>query len=262
MAKTRTSQMIHGDGVTLEAYFNGQGPTLVILPSYGRDGGDDYDDISSRLAEDGWKVVRPQPRGVAGSTAPMQNLSLHDLAADVALCIRELANGPAVLIGHAFGNVLARVVTTDHPDLVKAVVLAAAEASKVPEDIRKAPFIAGDLSAPESERLAALRKAFFAPNHDASVWLTGWYPATLKMEQAAVRKTALRTIRACGRAPLLQVIGEYDPFNPHPYWNELRNEFGDRVTVSVVKDASHALFPEQPGLVADAILPWVAHYKG
>ncbi len=64
MAKTRRSQMIPGDGVTIETYLNGQGPTLVILPSYGRDGGGDYDDISSRLAEDGWKVVRPQPRGL------------------------------------------------------------------------------------------------------------------------------------------------------------------------------------------------------
>jgi hypothetical protein len=29
-----------------------------------------------------------------------------------------------------------------------------------------APFIVGDTSAPETDRLAAARKAFFAPNHD------------------------------------------------------------------------------------------------
>ena len=39
------------------------------------------------------------------------------------------------------------------------------------------------------------------------------------------------------------------------YWNEMRNELGERVTVPVVKDTSHVRFPEEPRLVADAILP-------
>ena len=103
MAETRNSQVISGEGVTIETYLDGQGPTLVILPAYGRDGGDDYDDTSSRLADNGCKVVRPLPRGVAGSSGSMEGLSLHDLAGDVALYIRKLADGPAVAIGHASG---------------------------------------------------------------------------------------------------------------------------------------------------------------
>ena len=168
---------------------------------------------------------------------------------------------PVVILGHAFGNILARVVTTDHPDLVKAVVLAAAEASKVPEDIGKTPFTAGDPSLPKSERLAVLRKAFFAPNHDASVWLEGWYPATLKMQHEAAKKSGLRESWACGNVPLLQLIAEYDPFIPKPFWSEMQDEFGDRVTVSILKDASHALFPEQPAAVAEAVLSWAAKYR-
>ena len=35
------------------------------------------------------------------------------------------------------------------------------------------PFSAGDPALPEEERLATLRLAFFAPGHDASIWLTG-----------------------------------------------------------------------------------------
>ena len=49
-----------------------------------------------------------------------------------------------------------------------------------------APFRAGDLALPEAGRLAALELAFFAPGHDASIWLTGWYPQTLAMQHAAV----------------------------------------------------------------------------
>jgi hypothetical protein len=83
------------------------------------------------------------------------------------------------------------MVTTDHPDMVKAVTLAAAQGSEVPEDIGKTPFIVGDTFAPEADRIAALRKAFFAPNHDATIWLDGWYPATLKMQRSALKAVSL-----------------------------------------------------------------------
>ncbi len=103
----------------------------------------DYDNITGHLTADGWKVVRPQPRGIASSTGSIEGETLHDLASDVALCIRSLCDAPVVLLGQGFGKVLARVVTTDHPNLVRAAVLAAAEDSKVPEDMGKSPFIAG-----------------------------------------------------------------------------------------------------------------------
>ena len=256
----RRSEIVGDDGVEIEAYVDGDGPACVILPSYGRDGGKDYDDITGRLAAAGWKVLRPQPRGVAGSKGPMTGQTLHDLANDVAMCIRALGGGRAVMLGQAFGNVLARVVTTDHPELVTAVVLAAAEASKVPEDVGNTPFIAGDPTKPAAERLAALRKGFFAPNHDAGIWLDGWYPDTLAMEHEAAKASGLKDSWACGTVPLLQVMGDHDPFIPKPYWNEMRDEFGDRITVAIVKDASHALFPEQPDAVAAAVLPWAERF--
>ena len=259
--RPRRSEIVRENGVEIETYVDGDGPAFVILPSYGRDGGEDYDDITARLVAAGWKVLRPQPRGVARSRGPMTGLTLHDLANDVAMCIRALGNASVVMLGHAFGNVLARVVTTDHPHLVSAAILAAAEGSTVPEDVGGTPFIAGDPSASEADRLAALRKAFFAPDHDASIWLTGWYAETLSMEREAVRASGLKDSWACGSVPVLQVIAEYDPFIAKPYWHELRDQLGGRVTAVVIENASHALFPEQPDRLAEAILPWAAHYQ-
>jgi hypothetical protein len=164
------------------------------------------------------------------------------------------------LLGHAFGNLLARMVTTDHPDMVKAVILAAAQGSEVPEDIGKTPFIVGDTFAPEADRIAALRKAFFAPNHDATIWLDGWYPATLKTQRSALKAVSLSDYWTCGHVPLLELISAYDPFKPEPYWHELRNQFPDRVTSVVIDDASHALFPEQSDMVAHAVLAWLTCY--
>lgn len=257
----RDGRIFREKGVEIETYISGQGPPFVILPSYGRDGGPDYDDITRKLVDVGWTVLRPQPRGIARSTGSMAGLTLHDLADDVALVVRSLGLGPATVLGHAYGNLVARMLTTDHPELVKAVVLASAQASNVAPDIAETPFIAGDTVAPEARRLAALRKAFFAPDHDATIWLDGWYPRTLAMQREALRAVKPKDYWMCGTVPLLEIIAEYDPFKPRDAWGELRAQFGNRITTDVVKDAAHALFPEQPEAVANAILPWVARYQ-
>jgi pimeloyl-ACP methyl ester carboxylesterase len=43
---------------------------VVILPSYGRDGGDEFDSLAVALAGAGYRVLRPQPRGIGRSTGP------------------------------------------------------------------------------------------------------------------------------------------------------------------------------------------------
>ena len=120
----RKREFLRKNGVEIELYIDGEGPALVILPTYGRGISADFDAITARAVEAGWTVLRPQPEALRGSKGPMTNLTMHDLANDVAFSIRSVSDGPAVLLGHAFGNMLARMVTTDHPDLVKAVILA------------------------------------------------------------------------------------------------------------------------------------------
>ena len=48
-----------------------------------------------------------------------------------------------------------------------------------------------------------------------------------------------------------------DPFKPEETRNELKGEFGDRVAIAVIANASHALLPEQPAAVVAAIAAWV-----
>jgi pimeloyl-ACP methyl ester carboxylesterase len=66
---------------------------------------------------------------------------------------------------------------------------------------------------------------------------------------------------ASGSVPLLELIPACDPFKPKAHWQELHNQFPDRVTTVVIDDASHALFPEQPDMVADAVLSWLARNR-
>ena len=251
---------IKGGKVALQTIVEGSGPAIVMLPSSGRDGGADFDVVASRLAAAGYTVLRPQPRGMMGSTGPMDGVSLHLLADDVAMVIERLGAGRAVIVGHAFGHFVARMVAVDHPALVRGVVLAAAAASKWAPEIAATPLIAGNPSLPDTERLAALRLGFFAPGHDPAAWLQGWWPAAQTMETNSREKSGVQQSEwwSAGTAPLLELIPATDPFKPRDKWSELAASYGDRVTTIVIPDASHALFPEQPASVAEAIVAWVA----
>jgi pimeloyl-ACP methyl ester carboxylesterase len=252
---SRNSEVVTVGEVTTETYIDGSGPDVVLLPSYGRDPGGDFDPLTAALAGAGFRVLRPQPRGIARSAGPMTEVTLDDQADDIARVLDKLGRGPAVVLGHAYGNFIARVLATSQPEKVSAVILAAASGHTVTPEVNAAPFIAGDPHLSDDARLAALRLAFFAPGHDPSPWLAGWYPQTLAMQHASVTGAgaSLERYWTAGTVPVFEIIAEHDPFHQRAQWPDLRNELGSRVTTTVIEDASHALFPEQPGAVARAI---------
>jgi pimeloyl-ACP methyl ester carboxylesterase len=242
----------------IEVVAEGSGPALVMLPSLGRDGYEDFDTVAGMLAPH-HTVLRPQPRGIGGSTGPLAGVSLHHMADDIARVIEALAGGRAAVLGHAFGNFVARMTAADHPHLVRGVVLAAAAASSYPPEIAACPRIAGAPDLPEEERLAALRLGFFAEGHDPRPWLHGWYPATQLMQAECREKQGVARSEwwGAGTAPVLELIPALDPFKPRDRWDDLTAELGPRVRRRIIADASHALFPEQPHAVAEAIREWL-----
>jgi pimeloyl-ACP methyl ester carboxylesterase len=251
------------DDIRIEVISEGSGPLIVMLPSRGR-GAEDFDDVADELVKAGFFVVRPQPRGAALSLGPMQNLTLHDLARDVAAVIRIKGGGrPAIIVGHAFGSWVARMTAVDHPEFVRGVVMVAAAAKAYPagfagaKELSEAVRKSGDFNLPPNERLGYLRLAFFAPNSDAKIWLYGWHPAADEMQSAAGRATEQAEWWSGGTVPLLDLQGELDPFKPRSMANEMRDEFGERVSVVVIPNASHALIPEQPAAATEAILAWI-----
>jgi pimeloyl-ACP methyl ester carboxylesterase len=233
----------------------GSGRPLVLLPSRGR-GAEDFDDIARRLAQAGYRVLRPQPRGIGASRGPMESITLHDLGNDIAAVIRDQAKQPVVIIGHAFGNWVARTTSVDHPELVRGVVIVAAAAKKYPAGLSEHVDRSADLSLPDAERLKSLQFAFFAPGHDASVWLRGWYPEVNESERLAGKATRQSDWWSGGKAPMLDLQAGNDPFKPASTRNEVKDEFGDRVTLVVIPGAGHALVPEEPGAVVGAIVKW------
>jgi pimeloyl-ACP methyl ester carboxylesterase len=237
-------------------------PSLVMLPSSSRDSLD-FDDIAERFARAGFRVLRPQPRGTAGSTGPMTGLTLHDLASDVARVIERMAGGPAFVLGHAFGQWIGRCVAADHPNLVRGVILAAAAAKSADPALRDELAKCVDTSLPDDVRLAALRVAFFAPGHDPSSWLGNWHPEASKAQRTASAATPQEHWWNAGTVPVLDIQAEHDPWRPPATRNGIRDDLGaDRVTVVMIPDASHALIPEQPDAVVQAVLRWTYSIAG
>jgi len=248
----------------IETIAEGRGPPVVILPSRGR-GAEDYDEVARGIAEAGYRVVRPQPRGIGKSTGPMKALTLHDLARDVAAVIAheaaEHAGGPAVVAGHAFGNWVARMTAADHPKLVRGVAILAAAAKKYPAALAEAVTRCADVSLPRAERLKYLQLAFFAPGHDASGWLEGFYPEVNASQRAAGLATPQEAWWSAGSVPLLDLQAALDPFRPRETENDLREELGARVSVVTIPEAGHALVPEQPQAVVAALLGWMKNLR-
>ncbi|HCQ45490.1 alpha/beta hydrolase [Achromobacter sp. LC458] len=244
-----------GNGASIEVLDQGQGPALVLLPSRGR-GAQDFDELAERFVQAGYRVLRPQPRGIGGSTGPMSGITLHDLADDQAAVIRTVARQPVVMVGHAFGNWVARATGVDHPELVRGVVIVAAAAKQYPKGLSEHVDRSAELSLPDAERLKSIQYAFFAPGNDARVWLNGWYPDVSESQRLAGKATRQSDWWSGGAKPLLDLQAELDLFKPPATRNEIRDEFGDRVSVVVVPGAGHALVPEKPQAVVDAIAAW------
>src|ERR1700726_4065743 len=96
-------RVVSRGNVDIEVLSQGAGPVIVLLRCLGRSG-EDYDAVAAMLASRGFRVVRPQPRGIGRSKGPMAGLNMHDLAADVATVVEGENRGPVIVVGHAFGN--------------------------------------------------------------------------------------------------------------------------------------------------------------
>jgi pimeloyl-ACP methyl ester carboxylesterase len=250
-------EMVRAGEVTIHVTVRGEGETVVLLPSGSR-GVEDFDDLSKRLVQAGYRAVLPQPRGIGRSAGPLDGLTLRDLGADVAAVIKAVGGVPVTVVGHAFGNRVARVVAADHPALVKQVILVAAGGMvPISPETQEAMRRASETSLPREERLAAIRRAFFATGNDPAAWEGGWHVSVRPAQQAANRATPVQEWWAAGSAPILVLQGTEDAVAPPENAKMLAKEYGDRVTVVDIPGAGHAMLPAQPERIASAILTYL-----
>ncbi|MEM7275638.1 MAG: alpha/beta hydrolase [Actinomycetota bacterium] len=235
------------------------GPLVCLLPGLGG-GIRRFADLGRRLADAGTQPVAINPRGAGASTGDLNELRLGDLANDVAEVVEHFGP-PAIVVGNAYGNRIARALATDRPALVTAVVLVCAGGEVRPDreaGLALREFL--DESRTEAERLDAARRALFAPGHevDPSFIDPGRSIEAATAQMAAMRAEPTDDWLAGGSAPMLVVQGVEDRIAPPENGHRLRARWPDRVEVVDVADAAHAILNEQPDAVAAAILDFVA----
>ncbi len=250
-------KMVSRGDVHLEVFAQGTGPTMVLLPSLGR-GAEDFEPMAKILEDAGFRVLRPQPRGIGGSSAPLPYADLQDCSNDIAAVIEAEGNGPAIMVGHAFGNRVSRLLATIRPDLVTGVVLVAANVGHAPSppDVRAAIRNSANQSLPDDERLEALRFAFFAPGNEAEGWLKGWFPDVLAAQRIAGDQTARSIDYASGNVPVLYMQPSHDPLAHAGDAEEYKAALGERLTIVKIPQSSHAAIAEQPDFIARGIAGW------
>ena len=245
----------------------GRGPTVVRLASAGRSASD-FNELIAELSAAGYRSLAIEAPGV-GDSDPISDpeVSLHDLAANVAAVVDAV--GPVsetrvFVLGHAFGNRVARAFASAFPERVRATLLLAAGGRVPPEiDIEKAFETIFAAALPDSVRVPVIQSAFFAgdnpvPDH----WVSGWYPSTLLIQTRATSQTPVESWWDAGGAPILVLQPGDDVLAPPGNAELLRQAFPERVRVVEIPNAGHALLPERPERVAHHVVEFLDARSG
>jgi pimeloyl-ACP methyl ester carboxylesterase len=249
--------VVERDGVRLAASAHGAGPGVLLIPSLGR-GPRDFEELAAALVRDGRRVILYEPRWFGASDGP-DTADLFALAEDALSVADALCGAPVDIVGHAFGNRVARAAASARPDAVRSVVLLAA-GGLTPLSPSMLAAIEGSASQgvkPDAERLVDLQTAFFAKGQDPASWLTGWSLRAATLQAAATQRTSRERWWGAGVAPILVIQANEDPVAPPANAEALKASAPDRVTALRLDHASHAMLPEQPGALAAGVVAWL-----
>jgi len=258
----RSTLVRHG-GIAVQYYDRGAGETVVLLPSLGRPASD-FNELGDLLVRSGFRVTAMELRGMGESTAenPSGKLTLHDYAGDVASAIRKMDNlrgGKVHLVGHAYGNRVARTLASDHPELVKSVTLIAAGGYiPIPLATKIDMYMIFFNFLPDRVRKIFIRRAFFAAGNEIpGHWVRGWRFMAAWRQSRATQATPREEWWSGGSSPILLLQGDSDVIAPPGNAEKMGEEFGGRVKVVTVPGAGHAMLPEQPELIGRSIVAFL-----
>jgi pimeloyl-ACP methyl ester carboxylesterase len=128
----------YGDGSLFgEPY--GRGPVRVIwLHGWARRG-QDFAAAANELALEGVASVALDLPGFGASPAPTTAGGARHYADLVRPAIKEIGDGPFVLVGHSFGGTVACVLAANDPELVRSLVLTGAPLLRSPSSTSSPP---------------------------------------------------------------------------------------------------------------------------
>ncbi len=106
----------------LAVHVAGEGPLVILIHGFPELAYSWRHQITS-LADAGYRVVAPDMRGYGASAVPtdVTDYDIFHLTGDIAGLIRHFGGGPAVLVGHDWGAMVAWAFAQFRPDLLAGV---------------------------------------------------------------------------------------------------------------------------------------------
>jgi pimeloyl-ACP methyl ester carboxylesterase len=248
---------------TLECILCGSGAPVVLLANAGCSTGY-FDQLARVLTTRGFLTISINMRGVGGSCGSLDGATLHDLASDVAGVIKAIGCGPAHLVGHAFGNRIARCLAVDQPPLVRSVTLLAAGGLIAPPTGPIGTHFRNATQARMngSDCVTVLGARWLSPASDPKILArVECWPAVFIAHLATSRNVPLEYWWSAGTAPLLVIQGLDDEAAPPGNGHALREQSGERVRVVDLPHAGHFLLLEQPEAVGRAVSEFLGRQR-
>lgn len=229
---------------------------VVLLASLGRPASD-FDRLAADLAAAGFEPIALDPSDVVGAVA--DEPTLHDLAAAVVGELDRRGLDRVHLVGHAFGQRLARCVVADAPERVDSLVmLAAGGLVHMEPEIARSLLACFDPDLPPDEHLAHVRAVFFAAGNDERVWTDGWMRDVALAQSGAVQRTAPGEWTGVAADRVLVVQGLQDACAVPANGRQYAAMHPDRVSLVEIDGAGHALLPERPDAVSAAVVEFLS----
>ena len=246
---------------SIQYFSRGKGEAIVLLPGGTLTVGY-MDGLAEALVKGGYRVVAINFRGSGKSTGPSNGVTLQTFADDVAGVIKALNLGPVHVAGNDFGNRVARMFATSHPELTRSVILLAAGGKIQPKpDADHALQVIFNPKSTEADILAVMKYLVANPADSARVWAIfkrSLDPGAAAIEAAAAKATPLVAWWAPpGQTKYLILQGANDLIAPPENGVELQKELGARATLVNVPGAAHLLPLEQPDTAAAHIIDFI-----
>ncbi|MFV0607088.1 MAG: alpha/beta fold hydrolase [Niabella sp.] len=215
--------------------------------------------LAKVLAKKGYYVIAVNPRGAGNSTGKSDSISMHDLGNDVMGVLHAEHIESACVVGHAYGNRIARIMATDHPENVNKVVLIAAGGKFPPKDdaskalkevfsdgvteqqlINSVKYMVGDSA--DAFKAAAIIKNSLAPKSGP-------------IERVAAEHTLLQEWWAPkGTTQFLILQGTKDQIAPPRNGEDLKKDLGNRAEMVYLEGAGHLMIITRPEEVSEKII--------
>jgi pimeloyl-ACP methyl ester carboxylesterase len=245
---------------------SGEGPLVVLVPGLG-DLRAAYRFLAPRLVAAGYRVALTDLRGHGESDPTFDSYGDPETAGDIEALVGALG-GPAVVVGNSMGAGAAVYAAAEHPELIAGLVLVG-------------PFVrdgkVGVLT-------RALMRVAMAPAWAATSWkayVPRLYAGRAPVDYDAYVREVVASLRRPGyarafsrttrlshapaearlgkvHAPTLVVMGDSDPDFADPKAEADWIAAALHGTVVMVPDAGHYPQSQQPDLVADAVLAFLA----